>query len=150
MQILVGVVSQNRDGIAKLVTGVADAVEQTRTVLKRLGGVGDTARRIEKISDALALVALQTNMRAVSGSVEATRAGDAGAGFANVTSDIRKLARESAANAEAFEAAIEEISAASKKLLDSLVTSAPPKDRAVEYEKAKERNRKRFGTAKTT
>lgn len=62
---------------------------------------------------------------------------------------VRKLSgfsKPSAANTAAFEAAIEEISAASKKLLDSLVTSAPPKDRAVEYEKAKERNRKRFGT----
>jgi hypothetical protein len=66
---------------------------------------------------------------------------------------VRKLSgfnKPSAANAEAFEKAVAEVSAASKKLLDSLVTSAAPKDRAVEYEKAKERNRKRFGAAKTT
>ena len=64
---------------------------------------------------------------------------------------VRKLSgfhKPSAANVEAFETAIEEITVASRKLLASLVTTAPPKDRAVESEKAKERNRLRFGQAK--
>ncbi|MEZ5424771.1 MAG: DUF2277 domain-containing protein [Pyrinomonadaceae bacterium] len=62
---------------------------------------------------------------------------------------VRKVSgfqKPSAANREAFDRAVEEISASSKKLLDSLVTAAPPKDRAVEREKARERNRLRFGT----
>lgn len=64
---------------------------------------------------------------------------------------VRKVSgfsKPSGANREAFEAAIEEISKASRKLLDSLVTNAPPKDRAVESEKARARSRLRFGTAK--
>jgi hypothetical protein len=63
---------------------------------------------------------------------------------------VRKLSgfnKPSAANAVAFETAIEEVTAAAKKLLDSLVTNAPPRDRAVESEKARERNRLRFGSA---
>jgi hypothetical protein len=64
---------------------------------------------------------------------------------------VRKVSgfnKPSAANSDAFETAIEEVAAASRKLLDSLVTQAPPKDRAAESEKAKERNRLRFGSDK--
>ena len=57
-------------------------------------------RRIEKIVDAIALMAVQTSMLAVSGSVEAARAGDAGRGFAVVSNDIRSLAREASQNVE--------------------------------------------------
>jgi len=61
---------------------------------------------------------------------------------------VRKIGgfqKPSAANREAFETAVEEITKSSKKLLDSLTTNAPPKDREVEREKARERNRRRFG-----
>lgn len=60
---------------------------------------------------------------------------------------VRKLSgfsKPSAANTLAFEKAIKEISSASQKLLESLETSAPPKDRRIEAAKAKERNRARF------
>ncbi|TCM20632.1 methyl-accepting chemotaxis sensory transducer [Novosphingobium sp. PhB165] len=95
--------------IAALVAGMSGVVEEMRTVLVALGDVGDTGRRIEKIGDALALIALQTNMLAVSGAVEATRAGEAGAGFATVTADIRKLAREATTNAEDVKDAVRSI-----------------------------------------
>ena len=65
--------------------------------MTRLGGVG---RKIEKIVDAIALIAVQTSMLAVSGSVEAARAGESGRGFAIVSNDIRGLAREASANVE--------------------------------------------------
>ena len=60
---------------------------------------------------------------------------------------VRKVSgfnKPSAVNAGAFEKAVEEIAAASRKLLDSLITTAPPKDRAIENEKARERSRQRF------
>ena len=61
---------------------------------------------------------------------------------------VRKISgfsKPSVANNEAFELAIAEITASSKKLLGSLVTSATPKNREVEAEKARERNKLRFG-----
>jgi hypothetical protein len=64
---------------------------------------------------------------------------------------VRKVSgfnKPSAANAGAFEVAVEEITAASKKLLDALITTAPPRDRAVENEKARERSQRRFGIKK--
>lgn len=61
---------------------------------------------------------------------------------------VRKLSgvnKPSKQNEEAFNTAVKEVMAAAQKMLDSLVTTAPPRDRNVEYEKAKERNAKRFG-----
>jgi len=63
---------------------------------------------------------------------------------------VRKISgstKPSKANAEAFELAVEEIAAVTHKLLDSLVTSAPPKDREVEAAKHRARSAKRFAAA---
>ena len=60
---------------------------------------------------------------------------------------VRKIAgmnKPSQANQEAFDHAVGHIAAITQELLDSLVTSAPPKDREVEAEKARERGRRRF------
>ena len=61
---------------------------------------------------------------------------------------VRKLSgfgRPSQANQDAFDRAVEEVSDAARRLLTSLHTQAPPRDRAVEEEKARERSRLRFG-----
>ena len=97
---VLGRVEASRDTVAQLASGVDATLTDTRTVLGLLGALSETGRRIEKITDSLALIAVQTNMLAVSGSVESTRASEAGHGFANVAGDIRKLSRESAVNAE--------------------------------------------------
>ncbi len=60
---------------------------------------------------------------------------------------VRKLSgfnAPSQANAAAFERAIDEVTAAATRLLASLETSAPPKDREVEAQKLRERSRARF------
>lgn len=61
---------------------------------------------------------------------------------------VRKISgftRPSQANQAAFDRAVDEVSASARQLLDSLVTSAPPRDRAVEAEKARERSMRRVG-----
>ncbi|MCB9585827.1 MAG: DUF2277 domain-containing protein [Polyangiaceae bacterium] len=63
---------------------------------------------------------------------------------------VRKLSGYNApsqTNAQAFERAVEEVTEAATRLLDSLSTHAPPKDREEEARKAKERNQRRFGGA---
>ena len=60
---------------------------------------------------------------------------------------VRKIsgsASPSAANAAAFERAVHAVEAATLRLLDELVTSAPPKDREVEAAKARERAAVRY------
>ncbi len=63
---------------------------------------------------------------------------------------VRKISgftNPSQANEEAFSRAVAEVTAASQRLLDALVTNAAPKDRDVERERAKARAAKRFATA---
>jgi hypothetical protein len=63
---------------------------------------------------------------------------------------VRKLSganRPSKANEEAFNRAVEVVSQAARELIDSLVTTAPPRDREVEAAKARARSAARFGTA---
>jgi hypothetical protein len=60
---------------------------------------------------------------------------------------VRKLSgfsKPSQANAEAFDRAVEEVSAVARRLLKSLETTAPPRDRDLEAEKARARSRARF------
>jgi hypothetical protein len=62
---------------------------------------------------------------------------------------VRKIsgsAKPSQANAAAFDRAVAEVAAASARLLDALVTTAPPKDREVEAAKARARAAVRYGS----
>lgn len=62
---------------------------------------------------------------------------------------VRKISgfnKPSKANEEAFAAAIEEVASTSMRLLRSLETTAPPKNREEEAAKARARAQERFGT----
>jgi hypothetical protein len=64
---------------------------------------------------------------------------------------VRKISgysKPSHANEEAFEQAIEEVALVSTKLLERLVTSAPPKDREVEAAKRRARAEQRFAVTR--
>ena len=61
---------------------------------------------------------------------------------------VRKVAgatRPSQANAEAFDLAVREVAESTQRLLESLVTTAPPKDRETEALKARARAEARYG-----
>lgn len=61
---------------------------------------------------------------------------------------VRKVSgstKPSQANEAAFNTAIEEVAAATAKLLESLTTTAPARSRELEIAKARERNTQRFG-----
>ena len=63
---------------------------------------------------------------------------------------VRKVSgftKPSQANEAAFAAAVGEVADATRRLLDALVTTAAPKDREVEADRARERAKKRFATA---
>jgi hypothetical protein len=62
---------------------------------------------------------------------------------------VRKLSganRPSRANEAAFDVAVEEVTAAARRLIHSLTTTAPPRNREEEARKAQERARERFGS----
>ena len=60
---------------------------------------------------------------------------------------VRKVSgftKPSRANADAFERAVDEVAATTARLLDELVTNAPPKDREAEAAKARARSAARY------
>ena len=64
---------------------------------------------------------------------------------------VRKVSgsrKPSQANVQAFDRAVDGVAREVRELLDSLVTSAPPRNREVEAAKARERSAKRFGVAR--
>jgi hypothetical protein len=63
---------------------------------------------------------------------------------------VRKLSgfnSPSKANEAAFDRAVDEVATVARRLIDSLTTTAPTRDRAVEAARARERARQRFGAA---
>jgi hypothetical protein len=63
---------------------------------------------------------------------------------------VRKLSgftKPSRANEAAFDRAVDEVAAVARRLMDSLVTNAEPRDREVEAERARARAAERFGRA---
>ena len=63
---------------------------------------------------------------------------------------VRKVSgfsKPSQANEAAFERAVDEVAAATARLLGELMTNAPPKDREVEAARKRERAEKRFANA---
>ena len=63
---------------------------------------------------------------------------------------VRKISgfsKPSQANAEAFERAVDAVADCSARLLDDLVTAAPPKDRETEAAKARARSAQRYAAA---
>ena len=64
---------------------------------------------------------------------------------------VRKISgftKPSKANEDAFNRAIEDVAEAARRLMDSLVTTSPARDRAVEAAKARARAAERYGTAR--
>jgi methyl-accepting chemotaxis protein len=92
--------NNGRAVVERLVSGVGQASRDTGASLEHILSLETMSRRIDKIVDGIALIAVQTSMLAVSGAVEAARAGDSGRGFAVVSNDIRGLAREAAESAD--------------------------------------------------
>lgn len=118
---------KSRSSIDGLVAGVADALEQTRGSLATIVHLELVGRKIEKIVESIALVTIQTSMLAVSGAVEAARAGDAGRGFALVSNDIRGLAREASDSVERVKESVRSILdqiAVLRRDLEQIITTA--------------------------
>lgn len=63
---------------------------------------------------------------------------------------VRKLSgftRPSQANAAAFDKAVDDVTDVARRLIASLSTTAPPRDRAIVAERARQRSRERYGRA---
>ena len=93
-------VVDGKGGVDKLISGVNDAANASKTSAQNVSKLEQRIKQIDRIVDAISSVALKTDMLAISGGIEAGRAGEFGKGFAVVASDIRSLDADSADNAQ--------------------------------------------------
>src|SRR6476619_2432015 len=113
--------------ITDLSRGVIRRIKPTRQSLDMIAGLENISASIDKIVDGISMVSIQTNMLAVNGSVEAARAGEFGKGFAVVSKDIRRLARDSGENAARIKETVRAIQsqiAAVRRELERVIVGA--------------------------
>ena len=74
-----------------------DAVIRSGSVSEKITRLGVAAKQIGSVTEAIAEISDQTNLLALNATIEAARAGNAGKGFAVVATEIKELARQTAA-----------------------------------------------------
>jgi methyl-accepting chemotaxis protein len=72
------------------------AVEQARSASDKMSELGEAARKIGKVTEAITEISEQTNLLALNATIEAARAGEAGKGFGVVANEIKELAQQTA------------------------------------------------------
>ncbi len=74
-----------------------EAVAQAKNASERVDKLGKAADEIGKVTEAITEISEQTNLLALNATIEAARAGEAGKGFAVVATEIKELAKQTAA-----------------------------------------------------
>ena len=72
------------------------AVKQSHQTSSKMAALGESARKIGRVTETITEISEQTNLLALNATIEAARAGEAGKGFAVVANEIKELARQTA------------------------------------------------------
>jgi len=86
------------DELSKIFTFTTNCVDEGKVTSEQMALVDKEAKKINKTFVKIVNTNAQTTMLAVSGTIEATRAGESGKGFAVVSGDIRSLAQDAGNN----------------------------------------------------
>jgi methyl-accepting chemotaxis protein len=94
MTATVGEIAQSAEKARAISEG---AVKQSRQATDKMTELGESARKIGRVTETITEISEQTNLLALNATIEAARAGEAGKGFAVVANEIKELARQTAA-----------------------------------------------------
>ncbi len=86
-----------------------NAVDVAQSTNQTIGKLGESSMEVAKVIKTITSIAHQTNLLALNASIEAARAGAAGAGFAVVANEVKELAKETATATEDISREIETI-----------------------------------------
>lgn len=94
MTATVGEIAKNSENARTMTDGM---VVKARSATQRINKLGEAARDITDVTEAITEISEQTNLLALNATIEAARAGEAGKGFAVVANEIKELAQQTAA-----------------------------------------------------
>jgi len=97
MTATVGEIAESAESAEKARCISKGAVKQSRQTSEKMAVLGESARRIGRVTETITEISEQTNLLALNATIEAARAGEAGKGFAVVAYEIKELARQTAA-----------------------------------------------------
>jgi len=89
-----------KTSVVEIKTSFGDSINEGNSAAKELSVIVKETKSVDKTVGNISNSIVQLNMLAISGSIEAARAGDFGKGFAVVSADIRNLAKDSESNTE--------------------------------------------------
>jgi methyl-accepting chemotaxis protein len=104
-----GLAHDGRQGLKGMETSMQTLSTASDSISGRLATIRSKAVRINSVVTAITKVADQTNLLSLNASIEAEKAGEAGAGFAVVAREIRRLADQSAIATLDIEQIVEEM-----------------------------------------
>ncbi len=94
MKTTISEIAENAERSAEVASQAAAAAEVSNT---KVGDMGAAANEIGKVIEVIQDIAEQTNLLALNATIEAARAGEAGKGFAVVATEVKELAKQTAA-----------------------------------------------------
>ncbi len=94
------------------------AVEEVNRTSGIVGGLSESAQRIDEIVVLVTQIAQQTNLLALNATIEAARAGEAGKGFAVVANEVKDLAQQTAHATQDITLQVEAIQNASTAVVE--------------------------------
>jgi methyl-accepting chemotaxis protein len=103
--------AQVKNEMTQIKSGFVSSINKGNEASSEINTIVKETKNVEKTVGNISNSIIQLNMLAISGSIEAARAGDFGKGFAVVSSDIRNLAKDSEANTEKINDTIESMNA---------------------------------------
>lgn len=89
-----------KTSVVEIKSSFGDSINEGNSAAKELNVIVKETKSVDKTVGNISNSIVQLNMLAISGSIEAARAGDFGKGFAVVSADIRNLAKDSESNTE--------------------------------------------------
>ncbi len=100
---------ENEGRLLETATRLEDVGEISRANAREIGELGKKSVLIGEMVELIKEIANKTNILSINASIEASRSGEAGSGFAVVAAEIRELSKETVASAKNVEKAAREI-----------------------------------------
>ncbi len=117
---LMGGMDDMKRHVTEAATSIAKASSSSQTAETAVRRLASLTETIGQVAGFIARIANQTNLLALNATIEAARAGDAGRSFAIVASEVKTLARQTAAATDDIRTRIDQIQSATDEAVDSV------------------------------